>query len=246
MESPFDVLRIDPDADDDEVDRAYRRRVLEAHPDHGGSPREFQRVRAAYERIEAGYEPDDAGSERGNGAGAGDPPDPGPGARDPAGRSTGRAGRGPGEASDDSDEPDESRVEYLNYEVLDDRGWGLGDPDLFEKASDADLDPADYGMFLVEPGESLLEAAENRGFAWPYACRGGACANCAVAVVEGEMETPGNHILSEEMVAHGIRLSCISAPQSAELKVVYNVKHLPDLDELRLPADRFERAQATD
>ncbi|MFC4990130.1 DnaJ domain-containing protein, partial [Saliphagus infecundisoli] len=37
MESPFDVLRIAPDADDAEIERAYRERVKEAHPDHGGS-----------------------------------------------------------------------------------------------------------------------------------------------------------------------------------------------------------------
>ena len=233
MDSPFEILRVDPDADDDEVDRAYRRRVLEAHPDHGGSASEFQRVRTAYERIKAGYEPADDRPERGNGSSGGSS----------AGRDgNGGAGRGGGA----DDEPESSRVEYLNYEVLDDRGWGLGNDDLFEKASAADLDPADYGQFLVEPGESMLEAAENRGFAWPYACRGGACANCAVAVVEGEMETPGNHILSGEMLDRGIRLSCISAPESDVIKVVYNVKHLPDLDELRLPADRFERAQATD
>ena len=222
MESPFDVLRIDADADDAEIERAYRRRVLEAHPDHGGTAAEFQRVRRAYEEIQAGYRPvaDDADGEADD-----------------------RIDRDPDEGSD---EPENSRVEYLNYEVLDDHGWDLADDDLFAKASAADLDPADYGMFLVEPGESLLEAAESRGFAWPYACRGGACANCAVAVVEGEMETPGNHILSTEFLDRGIRLSCISAPQSPELKVVYNVKHLPGLDELRLPADRFERAHATD
>lgn len=224
MESPFDVLRIDSDADEAEIDRAYRRRVLEAHPDHGGSTDEFQRVRAAYEAIVAGYDPADD-----EGAGESPPAD-------------GRRRNGSGGA----DGPEGSRIEYLNYEVLADRGWSLADDDLFEKASAADLDHDDYGEFLADPGESLLEAAENRGFAWPYACRGGACANCAVAVVEGEMETPGNHVLSSEMLDRGIRLSCISAPESDRMRVVYNVKHLPDLDELRLPPDPFERAHATD
>ena len=215
MDSPFEVLEIDPDADDAEIVRAYRRRVKEAHPDQGGSASEFQRVRTAYEKLRAGYRNLD-----------------------------------PDQSPDDAEDEEEaessregSRVEFLNYEVLDDHGWGLGDDDLFEKASEAGLDPVDYGQILVKPGESLLEAAENRGFAWPYACRGGACANCAVAVVEGDMETPGHHILSEDMRAHGIRLSCNGKPTTDEMKVLYNVKHLPGLDELRLPPDRFERAR---
>ena len=54
VESPFETLRIDPDADADEIEQAYRRRVMEAHPDHGGSASEFQKVRAAYEAVTSG------------------------------------------------------------------------------------------------------------------------------------------------------------------------------------------------
>jgi curved DNA-binding protein CbpA len=213
VDAPFDVLEIEPDADEAEIDRAYRRRVIETHPDQGGSARAFQRVKAAYEAIMAGQS-------------------------DGAARN--------GESSGEPNRPDGSRVEYLNYEVIADRGWSLDDDDLFAKAADANLDHADHGEFLAQPSETLLEAAENRGFAWPYACRGGACANCAVAVVEGEMTVPIDHVLSPEMIDRGIQLSCIGAPTTAELKIVYNVKHMPDLDELRLPAYRFERTQSVD
>lgn len=214
MDSPFAILRIDSDADDEEIDRAYRRRAKETHPDQGGSAPEFRLVKAAYEEITSdGRNWDHEAS---------------------------------GERVDDQYRQPESRVEYLNYEVLDDYGWDLGDDDLFEKASAAGLDTADHGRILVQPDESLLEAAENRGFAWPYACRGGACANCAVAVAEGEISMPVNHILPPEMIDRGIRLSCNGAPTTEEMKVVYNVKHLPDLDELRLPPRPFERAHCTD
>ncbi|WP_303659897.1 ferredoxin Fer [Haladaptatus salinisoli] len=141
---------------------------------------------------------------------------------------------------------EQPRVEYLNYEILDDYGWELDDDDLFRKASDAGLDSADYGRLEVEPHESLLEAAEDCGFEWPFACRGGACANCAVALVEGEMEMPANHVLSSNMVDRGFRLSCISAPTTDEMRVVYNVKHLPGLDELRLPPQQFGQAHSDD
>ncbi|WP_049935014.1 ferredoxin Fer [Haloplanus natans] len=214
MDDPFEVLGVDPDAGDADIDEAYRRRVMQTHPDQGGSARAFQRVKDAYERILA--------MENG---GAGD--------RDDA------------EAVDHHHDAG-SRVEYLNYEVIADRGWSIDDDDLFAIAADADLDSEDYGEFLVAPGETLLEAAENRGFAWPYACRGGACANCAVAVVEGEMTVPIDHVLSTEMTERGIQLSCIGAPATAEMKVVYNVKHMPELDELRLPAYRFERTRSVD
>lgn len=211
MVSPFDVLQIDADADDAEIDRAYRERVKEAHPDQGGSISEFQRVQSAYATLTGDYSVD-----------ADVQPD------------------------DDTGRGEVSRIEYLNYEVLDDHGWSFNDDDLFEKAAAADLASGDYGRFLVHPHESLLEAAENRGFVWPYACRGGACANCAVGVVEGELEMPVNTILPTEMLNQGIRLSCNGMPITETMQVVYNIKHLPRLDELRLPPRPFEQEYAED
>ena len=223
MGSPFDVLRLDPDADDGEVEAAYRRRVMETHPDQGGSPEEFQLVTEAYEAITADGRPDDNRFASDGAAGGG-----------------GRGRRAPEE-----EVGVETRVTYLNYTVLDDYGWAMDDEDLFEKAAAADLDHTDYGQFLAQPDETLLQAAENRGFAWPFACRGGACANCAVAVLDGEIDMPVDHILPSEMLARGIRLSCGGRPITEELQVVFNLKHLPDLDDLRLPPDPFENAQAS-
>ncbi|MCY4731431.1 2Fe-2S iron-sulfur cluster binding domain-containing protein [Natronomonas gomsonensis] len=229
MASPFEVLGVEPDADQREIEQAYRDRIKEAHPDHGGSPREFKRVREAYEDIKAGRARSVSDADDGVDA---------PGEPEP----------GTDESRERTDEPEESatRVEYLNYDVLADHGWSLEDDDLFDKASAANLDHEDYGRFLAEPQESLLEAAENRGFAWPYACRGGACANCAVAIKDGELSMPVDHILPEEMLDRGIRLSCMARPATDRLQVIYNVKHLPDLDDLLLPPSPFEKAQADD
>ena len=242
MDSPFEVLGVDPDADDAEIERAYRERVKDAHPDHGGSQREFQRVRRAYEAIvsgDTGAAEDDPDTTDGD--------DPTRAAERARARNRGdRTGDGRDGDGGGGQRVDGTRVEFLNYEVLDDRGWTLEDDDLFEKASGADLDPEDYGRLLVESGENLLEAAENRGYVWPYACRGGACSNCAVALVEGEMPTPAGNILTDEWLDRGIRLSCISSPVSDEAKIVYNVKQLPGLDELRLRPSRFDRAHLQD
>lgn len=212
MDSPFDVLGIGPDAGDTEIERAYRHRVKEAHPDHGGSASEFQLVRTAYEQLQVRDSVDT-------------------------------------HAVDTDEEPQHqirTQVEYLNYEVLDDHGWSLGDEGLFGNAAAEGLDPPDYGQFQVQPHESLLEAAETHGFAWPFACRGGACANCAVVVMAGEMAMPVNHVLPSEMSDRGIRLSCNGMPITDEMKVIYNVKHLPDLEDLRLPPRPFEQACPSD
>ena len=221
MDTPFEVLGVEPDADEETVERAYKRRVKAAHPDHGGSPREFQRVRAAYQAVLAGETTD----------GEDEAADAEPSGWDPA------------------PEPDPDPrvdVEYLNYDVLDDHGWSLDDDDLFERAAAANLDSADYGRVTVDPEDYVLAGAEDEGQTWPYACRGGACANCAVAVVEGDVAMTVDHVLPDEMLDRGIRLSCVGIPTTDELKLVYNVKSLPDLDDLRLPPYPFEGSTAAD
>ncbi|WP_058366916.1 2Fe-2S iron-sulfur cluster-binding protein, partial [Haloparvum sedimenti] len=178
MGSPYDVLGIESDADDREVERAYREAVKETHPDHGGTLEEFQLVRTAYERITDGDWTE-------NGEGAFDPED-----------------------VSVRTEPQARRVDFLNYEAVEDYGWDLEDPDLFDRAAEANLPPSDFGRVLVEPDQSLLEAAMEKGYRWPYSCRGGACANCAVAVIKGDISMPVDHILTEDLVDRGFRLSC--------------------------------------
>lgn len=217
MRSPYEILLLDPEADEADIEQAYRRRVKETHPDQGGSAREFQLVRAAYEELTTG-DPEnvDIGDITG-----------------PSSDST----------ADASVRHSKAQVEYLDYDVLTDKGWSIGDSTVFDKAATSELSHSEYGRFVVEPEETLLEAAENRGFVWPYACRGGACANCAVAVVAGELSMPVNHILPPDMVDRDFRLSCVGAPVSDELQVIFNVKHLPGLDDLRLPPYPFRNAK---
>ena len=238
MESPYDVLGVDVAADEDSVVRAYRERVKEAHPDHGGSVAEFKRVRRAYEHITAGRDPDAFGAEEADDrSGSGDPVDsrdgsPGDDSAD--------------EGSDGADDTLGPTVQYLDYAVVESHGWGLADDDLFEKAEAADLGVDSHGLLVVEPRETLLEAAERYGFSWPYACRGGACANCAVAVVEGDLEMPVSTVLDDDLIDRGVRLSCIGEPVTDDLKIVFNIEHLPGLAELRLPAEQFGNARADD
>ncbi len=218
------MLGVDPDADEATVARAYRDRVKETHPDQGGSREAFMRLQKAYAAIRSGEATvDESGRTGTNGSS--------PTTATAAGPATTDEPTAP--------PPGTSRMEYLNYEVLADHGWEIDDEDLFEAAAETDLGPEAYGRILVDHDETLLEAAERAGFAWPYACRGGACANCAVLVREGDVEMAQSHVLPKGMVDEGIRLSCLCRPRSEELQVVYNIKHLPGLDELRLPSQQF-------
>ena len=123
-------------------------------------------------------------------------------------------------------------VEYLNYEVLDDNGWDIDDDDLFENAADAGLGESDYGTLEVAEGELVLEAAEAQGFDWPFSCRAGACANCAAIVKDGDLEMEMQQVLSDEEIEEkNVRLTCMSAPDTDEVQIVFNAKHLDYLQD---------------
>lgn len=49
--SPYEVLGVPATASDDELRRAYRRRLRETHPDTGGAAPDFDRVQRAWELI---------------------------------------------------------------------------------------------------------------------------------------------------------------------------------------------------
>jgi curved DNA-binding protein CbpA len=49
--SPYEVLGVSPSATDEELRRAYRRKLRQSHPDVGGSAASFHAVQVAWERI---------------------------------------------------------------------------------------------------------------------------------------------------------------------------------------------------
>ena len=49
VENWWTILDVDPDADSVLIARAYKQKLMKAHPDHGGTAAEFQKVRKAYE-----------------------------------------------------------------------------------------------------------------------------------------------------------------------------------------------------
>ncbi|MCS5728279.1 DnaJ domain-containing protein [Herbiconiux moechotypicola] len=64
--TPYEVLGVDPKADDAELRKAYRRLLRETHPDTGGDAVRFDRVQRAWERV--GTPADRAAYDRGQGS----------------------------------------------------------------------------------------------------------------------------------------------------------------------------------
>lgn len=123
-------------------------------------------------------------------------------------------------------------VEYLNYQVVSERGWEIDDDDLFEKAAEADLEEDDHGSFEINGTRYLLDAAEDEGHKWPFECRAASCANCTAILKEGELEMDMDLILTEEEVEErNIYLTCQSIPASDEVKIVYNAMYLDYLQD---------------
>lgn len=78
------------------------------------------------------------------------------------------------------------------------------------KIKDSDL------KFLVEDGESVLDAALRQGITLAYGCRSGTCGTCAGTVVEGQVEYPGKtpKAIKDQSVPAGKTLFCSANPLS--------------------------------
>ncbi|MEF8843465.1 MAG: J domain-containing protein [Haloarculaceae archaeon] len=59
VEAAYEILELEAGADLEAVRRAYRERAKETHPDRGGDPETFIRVREAYERLRERLEGED-------------------------------------------------------------------------------------------------------------------------------------------------------------------------------------------
>ncbi len=121
-------------------------------------------------------------------------------------------------------------VEYLDYAVVDERGWPIDE--VFAEAAEADLDEAAHGMVEVARDEYILDAAEAAGLDWPFHCRAGGCVECAAVVVAGDLEMEVQRSLSdEEIEERDLRLTCVATPTTDEVKLLYNARHLDVLQD---------------
>lgn len=124
-----------------------------------------------------------------------------------------------------------ARVDFIHYGYVSDNNL-----DADRSVFDRDVPEEASGSFIVNEGETVLQAAERAGYSWPFSCRGGACSNCAVKVVEGDFRTPNYAILTDELLDKGYRLSCIGKPLTSEIKVICGVRDHEEIEELLLPS----------
>ncbi|MDQ6523809.1 fatty acid desaturase [Nocardioides sp. LHD-245] len=84
------------------------------------------------------------------------------------------------------------------------------------------LDGAETIFPLTSTGDTVLDAALQRGIDPPYSCAGGACGTCRAKVLLGRAVMDQNHVLDEDEVAEGYVLTCQAHPVTEELRVDYD------------------------
>ena len=70
--------------------------------------------------------------------------------------------------------------------------------------------------FNVDPGESILAAAQRQNITLPYGCDNGVCGACIYRIIEGSVDYPDGQpfALFEEDMQAGKGLCCVGHPTS--------------------------------
>lgn len=95
-------------------------------------------------------------------------------------------------------------------------------------------------QFVVEDGETVLDAGLRQGFALPFGCQSGACGSCRVRLSSGRVgnATPRSSsapALSEAEVAAGYILMCLAQPQTDLTLLLHQPEMLEHLRPRALP-----------
>jgi 3-phenylpropionate/trans-cinnamate dioxygenase ferredoxin reductase subunit len=77
----------------------------------------------------------------------------------------------------------------------------------------------------VNPGETVLQAAEREHIDFPHSCRVGGCAACKCQLTSGKVKslTDSSYVLSDEELDAGYILACQAVPQT-DLEIRVNVQ----------------------
>lgn len=68
--------------------------------------------------------------------------------------------------------------------------------------------------FQVPEDQYILQTGETQGVFLPFACRNGACTECAVKIISGQLQQPEAMGLSPELQKERYALLCVSYPCS--------------------------------
>ena len=71
--------------------------------------------------------------------------------------------------------------------------------------------------------QTIIEAAEEAEIKAPHACKKGLCTKCMAILSQGEAIMEETETLSEEQIAEGKILTCISKPTTDSILVNYDI-----------------------
>lgn len=67
---------------------------------------------------------------------------------------------------------------------------------------------------MVEPDQTVLDAAQAAGLDLPYSCSSGVCTTCAAKITSGRVSQEDGMGISHELQEQGYALLCVSYPES--------------------------------
>jgi ring-1,2-phenylacetyl-CoA epoxidase subunit PaaE len=77
----------------------------------------------------------------------------------------------------------------------------------------------DEHKFTVEPGNSILETALDKGIDLPYSCQSGLCTACRGKCLSGKVKLDEEEGLSEAELAEGFVLTCVGHPLTDDVVI---------------------------
>jgi ring-1,2-phenylacetyl-CoA epoxidase subunit PaaE len=98
-----------------------------------------------------------------------------------------------------------------------------------EAATDVDLcqvtitvDGRQRVFSMPRGGESILDAALDRGIELRYSCKSGVCATCRSKLIAGRVDMDANYALEPGEIRRGFILTCQSYPVTGEVKIDFD------------------------
>lgn len=86
------------------------------------------------------------------------------------------------------------------------------------------LDGVTFDFELVDNGESILDAAMDKGIDLPFSCKGGMCCTCKAKLIEGKVEMDSHYGLEPHELEEGFILTCQSHPRTQKVVIDFDVK----------------------
>jgi ring-1,2-phenylacetyl-CoA epoxidase subunit PaaE len=84
------------------------------------------------------------------------------------------------------------------------------------------VDGEDFEFTLSNKGQTILDAAIEKGADVPFSCKGAVCCTCRAKVLEGNVTMDANYSISEDEVKEGYVLGCQARPASDKVVVDFD------------------------